>query len=489
MNLFKRLLPGVLCATLLCSLLTAPSLAVTGTVVGSDNKPLASAKVVCEIQENGTWREWASEFYQIGDVDPSLYPDLKEGAEDYGQSPSMYTGEDGRCGWMLPPGTYRFKVTADGYKEFTSAAFTVGNQSGNVDNSHDLNQLKLSPNTPTPPPSGIPTPTPTPSGDPTPTPTPTPGDAPTPSPSPSSTPSYGGGDSAPISVPKTANLMTLNLAAGTVPKGSQLTLTATDDKAAKNVTFHYTTDGSTPNRKSAQFTDPIVIDKNMTVKIIAIKGSARGTVESYTFTVSDEAARPGSLSPEASATRYLVGYDDGTFRPDQPATRYEVVEALKYLLVLGDGSTASPLSDVLSAHSVSVSRLVEAGIINGYEDGTFQGDGSLTRVQICKILCVVLGLESDPQYSQTFSDVAGHWGIGFIGALAKEGYLKGYDDGSFRPDRPVTRAELAALLNRVAGRKDVAGGAVEYSDVPSDFWAYDDIHNACLDIKAVTGEK
>lgn len=481
MRFFKRFLPCVLCAALLCSLLAGPSLAVTGTVVGADDTPLGSATVFCDIQEkDGSWRLWASESYQIGDdgVDPD---DLKEGAEDYGQSPSMVTDTNGRCGWMLPPGTFRFRVQADGYEEYTSEPFTVGTADGNVNNSNDRGNLKLTPVS-----TAAPSDDPDPSDSPAPT---TPPD-PSTSPAPSNPPSSSGGGSS-VSTPRTDKLMTVNLPSGKVAKGSQLTLTP-DEKSAKNVTFYYTTDGSTPTRQSTQYTGPIVIDKDMTVKIVAVKGSVRGSVVSYTYTVSDETAagtRPGSLTAEAASTRYLAGYDDGTFRPDQPATRYELVDALNYLLVLGDGSTATSLSDVDASRAATVSRLIEAGIINGFDDGTFQGEGSLTRVQVCKILCLVLGLESDAQYSQTFSDVSGHWGIGFIGALAKSGYLRGYDDGSFRPDRPVSRAELAALFNRVAGRKDVKGDAVSYSDVPSDFWAYEDIRNASLDPKAAAEKK
>lgn len=226
----------------------------------------------------------------------------------------------------------------------------------------------------------------------------------------------------------------------------------------------------------------------MTVKVIAFRGSTKGTVESYAFTVSDP--RPGSFAPEASTVRYLVGYSDGTFRPDQPATRYEVAEALNQLLVLRDGNEAATalFTDLDPSHASSVSRLVEVGLISGMGDGTFQGEGSLTRVQFCKLLCLALGLEVDAQYSQSFSDVAGHWGIGFIGALAKSGLLKGYDDGTFRPDRPVTRAELAVLLNRAAGREHVSGEAAEYLDVSSDFWAYEDIQNASLPVKTTQKE-
>lgn len=191
--------------------------------------------------------------------------------------------------------------------------------------------------------------------------------------------------------------------------------------------------------------------------------------------------RLGSLRADAASKRYMAGYENGYFFPDQAATRYEVAEALTYLLELGDGSGVKPFPDMHAQHASAVSKLVEAGLINGLSDGLFHGESSLTRAQLCKILCLVLNYQEEPQLAQrSFSDVEGHWAVGYIGALVKSGYLKGYTDGTFRPDRAVTRAEFVALLNRVVGRRDVEGDILEYVDVLFSFWAYDDVHNAAL---------
>lgn len=280
------------------------------------------------------------------------------------------------------------------------------------------------------------------------------------------------------SKPQTAELVELSFPAGAVPKGSKLTLTTVED-APSNLTIRYTTDGSTPTKNSAKYTNPIVIDKDMTVKIITFKGSTQGTVESYTYTV--YTTRLGSLKKNAASIRYLAGYSDGTFCPDQPITRYEVAQALTYLLELGDGSTAQRFPDMHTQYQTAVSKLVEAGLINGYPDGTFLGNVSMTRAQLCKILCLIMDYKEVPNLAErSFPDVEGHWAIGYIGALLKSGYVKGYDDGTFRPDRPVSRAEFAALFNRIAGRKNVEGDVLDYPDVLFDYWGYDDIHNACL---------
>ncbi len=281
------------------------------------------------------------------------------------------------------------------------------------------------------------------------------------------------------SKPQTAELVELNFPAGAVPKDSKLTLTAVEG-APSNLSFRYTTDGSTPNRNSTLYTEPIVISKDMTVKVMALQGSTLGTVESYNFTV--YTIRLGSLKENAASIRYLAGYSDGTFRPDQPITRYEVAQALVYLLELGDGSTAQRFPDMHAQYQTAVAKLVEAGLISGYPDGTFQGGSSMTRAQLCKILCLILNYKEEAGLAErSFPDVKDHWAIGYIGALVKSGYVNGYDDGTFRPDRAVSRAEFAALINRIAGRKNVEGEVLEYIDVLFDFWGYDDIHNASLD--------
>lgn len=103
----------------------------------------------------------------------------------------------------------------------------------------------------------------------------------------------------------------------------------------------------------------------------------------------------------------------------------------------------------------------------------------MTRCQLCKVL--VLALELEPgEGNGSFPDVQGHWAAPYIGALTQAGYIKGYTDGTFRPDRPVTRAELVALLNRIVGRANVAGTGVKFQDVGTDFWGYEDIQKAAF---------
>jgi hypothetical protein len=80
---------------------------------------------------------------------------------------------------------------------------------------------------------------------------------------------------------------------------------------------------------------------------------------------------------------------------------------------------------------------------------------------------------------ETFTDTKGHWASGAIESLAAAGLLKGYPDGSYKPDRPITRAEAVVLFNRLLGIAPLSGDiAPSWPDVPSTHWAFRDIEAA-----------
>ena len=130
-------------------------------------------------------------------------------------------------------------------------------------------------------------------------------------------------------------------------------------------------------------------------------------------------------------------------------------------------------TDVDKAHKAMVAKFVGAKLLDGYEDGTFRGEANIKRSELAKVLALALGLDTKNVIvasSKRFEDVSvKHWAYGYIYAMSKEGYLKG-DNGRFRPDDNITRAELVTVLNRVAGVKN--GSGVRIADVDSSHWAY-----------------
>ncbi len=120
--------------------------------------------------------------------------------------------------------------------------------------------------------------------------------------------------------------------------------------------------------------------------------------------------------------------------------------------------------------------MLARNIITGYPDGTFQPDRTITRAEFCTILAKALNVSPETGAS-SFADVAGHWAEGSITAMVRKGYIKGYPDGSFGPDQAVKRSEIAAIVDRVQMLAP-AGSLQTFSDVMPDFWAFAPIEAA-----------
>ena len=154
---------------------------------------------------------------------------------------------------------------------------------------------------------------------------------------------------------------------------------------------------------------------------------------------------------------YLFGYDDGTIRPNHNITRAEV--ATIFYRLLTDRARAVYGTDVNSFRDVSsgswyneaVSTFSSMGILNGYGDGTFKPNEPITRAELTSI--AVRFFDYAAAYRGAFSDVtAGDWFAGSVQAASDLGLVGGYPDGTFRPDAYITRAETVAIVNRMLGR-------------------------------------
>lgn len=109
-------------------------------------------------------------------------------------------------------------------------------------------------------------------------------------------------------------------------------------------------------------------------------------------------------------------------------------------------------------YEATVEALVELGIVNGYEDGTYRPEQNVSRAEMAKLLVVAMGLEPAAKLSEgvtKFSDVNGGWASGYVNIAAEYGYIIGYPDGTFRPDDTVSYAEAATMALRVLGYKSV----------------------------------
>ena len=151
---------------------------------------------------------------------------------------------------------------------------------------------------------------------------------------------------------------------------------------------------------------------------------------------------------EALATQGIIkGYEDGTFRPNEQISRQHVMALFTRAFKFKAIRPATVFSDVTPNHLYynEIMTMQQAGIIDG-TNGTFAPADYLTRAQLAKVLVGTLRLT--PEGSSSFHDVSSsHWSAGYIAALERKGIALG-DNGYFRPEAPVTRAQLAAFLYR-----------------------------------------
>ena len=184
---------------------------------------------------------------------------------------------------------------------------------------------------------------------------------------------------------------------------------------------------------------------------------------------------------------YVQGYPDGTVKPAGNITRAETAAILFRLMDESSRSTyystRSGFRDVASGtwYNTYVATLNNAGVITDSANGYFRPNDAITRAELAAMLAAFTDTTHAANY---FNDVtANYWAANAIAVCAKLGWITGYPDGSFRPDRNVTRAELMAMINRATGRAPKSAdaflpGMKTWSDNTADKWYYLDVQEA-----------
>lgn len=151
------------------------------------------------------------------------------------------------------------------------------------------------------------------------------------------------------------------------------------------------------------------------------------------------------------------GYDDGTFRPDAPVTR---AEFLKMALValdyeIAESVSEKPFTDVeaLEWYAPYVAAAKEAGITSGYSDGTFKPDRQIQRAEALKMLFLAANIEVSAEGSSEFPDVAeSDWFFAYVKKARELGIVGGYTNGNFGPGDPMTRGQVAKVIIMLLGQ-------------------------------------
>ena len=185
---------------------------------------------------------------------------------------------------------------------------------------------------------------------------------------------------------------------------------------------------------------------------------------------------------------YIIGYPNGMVYPEANITRAEVA-TIFFRLLRDDVRAANVTSNnnypdvsMGSWYNVAVSTMSRIGVIKGYPDGTFRPGANITRAEFAAIAARFD--EKEVGVMADFSDILGHWAAMEISKAASNGWVNGYPDGTFRPDREITRAESMALINRVLERdpeseEDLLEGMITWHDnADKSKWYYVDVQEA-----------
>ena len=184
---------------------------------------------------------------------------------------------------------------------------------------------------------------------------------------------------------------------------------------------------------------------------------------------------------------YIKGYPNGSFKPNATITRAEAASIFYRLLTDTTRRTYTTsyntFKDVPAKawYNTAVSTMAKLGIVNGGSDGYFRPNDPITRAEIAAMIARCDGNSYGNAYTN-FSDVKGHWAANYIARAYELGWINGYGS-TYAPDKYITRAETVAILNRVLNRapqntSDLLSGLTTYNDVSTTSWYYLDVEEA-----------
>ena len=227
----------------------------------------------------------------------------------------------------------------------------------------------------------------------------------------------------------------------------------------------------TPVREGYHFTGWYA-DKNLTDKIDRIQMTKNKTVYAGWEKNASELHLPDMLNGDDHFA-YVAGYTDGTVRPNAKITRAEVAMIFYRLLDedvrAANETDSNSFSDVTNGmwFNTAVSTIARLGIVKGRSAEIFDPNAPITRAEFATV-CARFD-HSSVESDKSFFDIHGHWAETFIEHAAALGWVNGYMDGTFHPNATITRAEAMAMINRVLGRlpeseKDLLSGMKTWPD-------------------------
>ena len=173
---------------------------------------------------------------------------------------------------------------------------------------------------------------------------------------------------------------------------------------------------------------------------------------------------------------YMYGYPDGTFRPNANITRAEAAAMISRLKGYSLNDTTAPgfKDSKVGWFKAAINAVFKNGIMKGYEDGNFRPNDKITRAEFAQM---IKNIDKSNSAVATFKDVKGHWAEDAINQAFGNGRISGYPDGTFRPDAPITRAEAVKIANSLFERSVDNSGLKEKLENPTMISKFTDVNN------------
>ena len=191
----------------------------------------------------------------------------------------------------------------------------------------------------------------------------------------------------------------------------------------------------------------------------------------------------GHTTPTIDGTKlhraYINGYPDGSVKPQGEITRGEVAAIMSRLhadVEEIEYSTETKYADVKATdwYAKHIAYVSDKGLMEGYEDGSFKPEDKITRAEYATVVARFKNLE---RIATSFEDSKDHWASEFIGAVANKKWITGYPDGSFKPMNNISREEVATMTNKMLDRNvdEVGVGNLnikKFTDLLHGTWSY-----------------
>ena len=217
------------------------------------------------------------------------------------------------------------------------------------------------------------------------------------------------------------------------------------------------------------------------------------TPETTSTPVATVQPTPTPMDSENTHYAYLSGYPGGLFKPENNITRAEAAVIFAKLSGAAPDTVSNSngivFTDISESHwaTWAIKYVASEELFSGYTDGTFMPDKVITRAEFATVVTKYLKkhsmIEEKTHDTSTLKDIEGHWEKENIQTLVGEGYIKGYPDDTFRPNASIKRAESVALINRALQRGPLYNATLDFVDVPTNHWAYRDIAEGVINHK------